>query len=196
MISVAAIAAAAIIVSVAVGRKAPVSADAGGAGAAAKLRIPTSIQREHLELHEQLAGATRAGGKTGEAARRVEDLLRPHFQKEEQFALPPLGMLRAFADGEVPANAEEVLALTREFRREYPQMLEEHEMIVAALADLLVAARAERHEEVARFAQDLMHHAESEEQILYPTTVLIGEYLKVVLAKDAPVRGVAPAAAR
>jgi hypothetical protein len=164
--------------------------------AAARLVIPASIEREHRELHERLAAASRAGGKTAAAAKKLADLLHPHLAKEEQFALPPLGMLRAFADGEVPANAEEVLALTEKFRAEYPRMLEEHEAIVAALGDLLVVARAEGHTDTAEFAQELLRHAEHEEEILYPTTVLIGEYVKLMVAKDAPGAKRAPAPAQ
>src|SRR6188472_3988953 len=72
----------------------PGAAAAGRVRAAAKLETPSSVQREHRELHDELARAIRAGGKTGEAAGKVEKLLRPHLQKEEQYALPPLGMLR------------------------------------------------------------------------------------------------------
>lgn len=165
---------------------------ARGEGDAARLQIPASIQREHKELHEQLALASKAGGETGKASEKVARLLHPHFVKEETYALPPLGMLRAFADGEVPADAEQVLALTEQFRAEYPRMLEEHEAIVAALDELIVTARAEKHPEVAEFATALMRHAEAEEEILYPTTVLIGEYLKLLTANDAPGDGTRP----
>jgi hypothetical protein len=153
-------------------------------GGAARVEIPFSIQREHRELHDELARAIRVGGKTGGAAEKVEKLLRPHLLKEEQYALPPLGMLRAFSGGEVPANAAEVLAMTERFRAEYPKMLEEHDAIFAAVGDLLVAARAEHQDDTAAFARELSRHAETEEEILYPTTVLIGEYLKVSLARD------------
>lgn len=170
--------------------------DAAGSRATARLEVPASIRREHQELHEQLDHAIRAGGRTGQAAQKVEGLLRPHLAKEEQYALPPLGMLRAFADGEVPAGAEEVLALTERFRAEYPRMLEEHDAIAAALGELLVAARAEGHAEVAGFAQTLLRHAQSEEEILYPTAVLVGEYLKLLTARDAPERRDTPPAAR
>ena len=169
---------------------------AAGSRGTARLEVPASIRREHQELHEQLDHAIRAGGRTGQAAQKVEDLLRPHLAKEEQYALPPLGMLRAFADGEVPAGAEEVLALTERFRAEYPRMLQEHDAIAAALGELLVAARAEGHAEVAGFAQTLLRHAQSEEEILYPTAVLVGEYLKLLTAWDAPEWRVAPPAAR
>ena len=163
------------------------------AGAAPRLGVPASIRREHQALHEQLDQAIHVGGRTGEAASRVAALLEPHFVKEERFALPPLGVLRAFADGEVTADTEEVLALTERFRAGYPKMLEEHEAIVAALGELLAAARAEEHPQATRFAQELMRHAESEEEILYPATILIGEYLKLAAARNAPLgQGIAP----
>lgn len=171
------------------GRTGPSVSIAGGrVGGVPRVEIPFSIQREQRELHDELACAIRAGGKTGAAADKVEALLRPHLLKEEQYALPPLGMLRAFSGGDVPANAPatgaEVLTLTERFRAEYPTMLQEHDTIFAAVGDLLVAARAEHQDEAAVFARDLLRHAESEEEILYPTTLLIGEYLKVDLAKD------------
>ena len=100
------------------GVRPPPRAETAGAAArpASRLVIPVPIEREHKELHARLEAATKAGGNTADAAKRLADLLHPHLAKEEQYALPPLGMLRAFADGEVPANAEEVIALTQQFR--------------------------------------------------------------------------------
>ena len=51
-------------------------------------KIPQSIQIEHEELHEQLARAIKAGGKTGEAARAVMKVLQPHMAREEEFVAP------------------------------------------------------------------------------------------------------------
>ena len=150
---------------------------------AVPLEVPASIKREHEELHGELEEAAEAGGKTGEAAVEVSRLLRPHFEKEEQYALPPLAMLRAFDTGEVPANADEALVMTQRLRAEYPRMLEEHRAIVAALERLASAAEKEGKPEQVKFAEKLRRHAETEEEILYPTVVLIGEYLKLHSAK-------------
>jgi hypothetical protein len=35
--------------------------------------------------------------------------------------------------------------------------------------------------EHARFAEKLMFHAQTEEEVLYPAAILVGEYLKVKL---------------
>ena len=57
-------------------------------------RVPQSLKSEHEELHSELARATTAGGKTGEAAKAVAEVLHNHFLKEEEFAHPPIGYYR------------------------------------------------------------------------------------------------------
>jgi hypothetical protein len=44
---------------------------------------------------------------------------------------------------------------------------------------LIDAAKQENKIELAHFAEKLMLHAQTEEEILYPAAVLIGEYLKM-----------------
>ena len=57
-----------------------------------KPKIPEPLKLEHEELHADLVRATKAGGKTGEAAKAVAQVLHDHFVKEEEFALPPIGL--------------------------------------------------------------------------------------------------------
>lgn len=141
--------------------------------------IPQPLKAEHDELHEALVRATRAGGRTGEAARAVADALHPHFLKEEEYALPPLGLLARIAHGEdVSGAAEAAIAMAERLKAELPDMLDEHGRIVAALGALVEAARAEGRPEHVRFAEDLILHARTEEEVLYPATILLGEYLK------------------
>lgn len=144
-----------------------------------KLEIPQSLKSEHEELHSMLVRATQASGATGEAARAVAAVLHPHFVKEEQFALPPLGLLAPLARGEWAAEMRDVLPLTDKLKAELPQMLSEHRGIVAALDKLEQAARAEGHAEYAEFAEKLKLHAQTEEEVSYPTAILIGEYVKL-----------------
>src|SRR5512140_3263933 len=68
---------------------------------AGNLSIPESIKAEHAELHQELARATQSGGKTGEAAQALSNILDRHFGKEEEYAMPELGLLRDLADGKV-----------------------------------------------------------------------------------------------
>lgn len=140
--------------------------------------IPTSIEAEHKALHEQLRRLMQSGGQTGRAADDVEKLLRAHFVKEEQFALPPLGILAALAAGQLPADSTSIIRMTDKLRQELPKMLSEHKKVLAALGRLQEAAEAEGKMEGVRFAQALSAHAAQEEQVLYPAALLVGAYLK------------------
>ena len=145
------------------------------------LAVPASIRRENEHLHHQLDAAIAAGGMTGERAKAVADVLGPHFEDEEAYAMPPLGLLGALARGE-PLPDEQVrqaIAMAERLRTGYDEMLAEHRQIHAALKALAVAAREEHKEGHAAFAEALMLHAGSEEELLYPTTLLIGEYLEL-----------------
>lgn len=142
-----------------------------------KFEIPKPLQIEHEELHATLVEATKAPGAVGEAAREVARLLHPHFVAEEEFALPPLGLLSALAAGGARPEMAEVLTMTRRLKAELPKMLAEHKQIVGALEKLRAAAHAAGRAEYERFADALILHAQTEEQVLYPAAILIGEHV-------------------
>jgi hypothetical protein len=144
-------------------------------------KIPESLKLEHEELHADLARATKAGGKTGEAAKAVAGVLHNHFLKEEEFALPPIGLLAMLARGVVDKEMRGVLVMTERLKAELPEMLREHQAVVTALEELTAAAEKEQLPEHARFAEKLMLHAKTEEEVLYPAAILVGEYLKLKL---------------
>ncbi len=146
-------------------------------------RIPERLQLEHAALHGELVKATQAGGKVGEAAQRVATLVYPHFKKEEDFALPPLGILSALAEGRVTPEMGDVLKLTDRLRSELPRMREEHAAIVDSLKGLKQAAKNEGKVEYVRFCSNFILHMRTEEEVLYPAAVVLGEYLKMALKK-------------
>ena len=108
------------------------------------IRIPPSLKVEHEELHAELVALTRSPARVGEAARNVAALLHPHFVKEEEYALPPLGLLATVALGTVTPAMRPVLAMTDRLKSEMPQMLAEHRLVVAALEKLAEAGQAEK----------------------------------------------------
>lgn len=143
-----------------------------------QIRIPESMRVEHAEIHDELVRATKLPGRVGDAARELAHLLHPHFVREEEIALPPLGLLAALAHGEVPSESAAVLAMTDALRDELPRMLEEHVAIHAASLRLRDVAREEKADDIAHLAEKLMLHARSEEEIFYPMTVLIGDIVR------------------
>jgi hypothetical protein len=146
-----------------------------------EFKIPHAMKVEHEELHADLTKAIQSGGKTGAAAQEVAEALHAHFESEEKYALPPLGLLPALAAGKIMPEMAQVFQMTDTLKAELPRMLEEHQAIVAALKKLIEAARQEGKPEYVHFAEKLMLHAQNEEEVSYPTAILIGEYLKLEL---------------
>jgi hypothetical protein len=148
-----------------------------------ELKTPRSLKVEHDELHAQLAKATKAGGATSVAANKVAKVLHPHFLKEEEYALPPLGFLPILAEGKTFPEMEIAVAMTDRLKADLSHMLLEHKQIVIALKSLTDAANSEGKEDAAHFAEKLMLHAQTEEEVLYPASILIGEYIKLKLSQ-------------
>ena len=140
--------------------------------------IPESMKVEHDELHAALVRLTRAGGRTGEAAKAVAKVLHAHFVKENEYALPPLSLLVPLSQGKFDPAMADVLKLTDKLAADMPAMLSEHGDIVTALKALTEAATAENKSEGVQFASMLTAHAQMEEQVTYPTALLIGRYVK------------------
>lgn len=148
------------------------------AAAPTTTHIPESIRAEHQEIHEALTRATKAPGEVGKTARALAKVLHPHFVREEQIALPPLALLAPLARGERTAEMKKILPMTDSLRAEMPRMLEEHVRIRAATARMGQAARAAGNTRVARLAEQLALHAKTEEEILYPAAMLVGDLVR------------------
>lgn len=145
--------------------------------------IPKSIKLEHEELHKCLEEATMESGSVGDAAKAVQEVLQPHFLKEEEFALPPLGLLSKLSNGQITPEMKVAIAMTDRLRAELNQMLSEHKEIVARLKTLTEAALKENKLDYVQFAEKLSLHAQTEEEVLYPAAILVGEYLKLQTEK-------------
>jgi hypothetical protein len=148
-----------------------------------EFNIPASLHLEHEELHAELAKASQVPGGLGEAAKNVAAILGPHFRKEEEYALPPLGLLSLLAGGKIRPDMKEVLPMTDRLKADLPHMLEEHKAIVAALRYLIEEAGKAKMPEYTHFAEKLTLHAQNEEEVLYPAAVLVGEYIKLKFTK-------------
>ncbi len=145
--------------------------------------IPASLNEEHEELHSELARITEEGGAVGEAAKKVAMILHPHFSKEEEYAMPPLGLLEPLSQGEIQSEMREMLVITDKLKSMLPQMLSEHQAIVDALIKLANISIKENRMEIAFTAKKLISHVKTEEEVFYPAAILVGEYLKLKLSR-------------
>ncbi len=142
------------------------------------LRIPEAMNEEHEELHNELRKATRMPGAVGKTARHVAEVLHPHFERENELALPVIGIARELAEDKDSPDFSEALELCEQFQAEYERMLKEHGEIVKALVELEKAARKAKKASVLEFARKLKMHATTEEDLTYPAVLMAGKLLK------------------
>ncbi|HEX6913476.1 MAG TPA: hemerythrin domain-containing protein [Longimicrobium sp.] len=147
-------------------------------GQPGRFPIPESMRAEHAGIHAALQEATRAAGPVGEAARRLARVLHPHFEREEQIALPPLALLRPLSQGEFQPWMRGVLPMTDSLRDELPRMLREHVEIGAAARRLEQVARQAGDAQVEALARELQLHARAEEELFYPAAVMVGDIVR------------------
>lgn len=146
-----------------------------------ELKTPTPLKSEHQALYAEINRAVKLEGRTGKATRLVARLIERHFAKEEEFVLPPLGLLPALAEGTIELQMAAAINMAARLHDELPDLLAEQRVIVAALEELMASAENEGHAELVGFAEKLMLHEEIEEQVSYPTAILIGKYLQLRL---------------
>lgn len=141
--------------------------------------IPSSIKKEHKSLLEQLHKITLFQDSTGHVALKLYDLIQHHFKEEEDYVLPPLGLLPSLASGKIPAQSKEVRLLTEKLKSQLTHINVEHQLIKAFTGELLLAAAKDQHPEIIEFESELSKHADTEEEVFFPAAILIGEYLNL-----------------
>ena len=145
---------------------------------AIKPEVPLVILEDHHYFLDKLEQVTSYQDSTGYTARELYEVMEYHFKEEEDYVLPPLGILPLLAKGELPENSKEIITLTEKFRENSDVMLAEHQMITHFLGEMMRAAERENHQELVGFDGELQKHAVLEEEILFPAVLLIGDYLK------------------
>ena len=146
-----------------------------------ELKTPTPLKSEHQELYAEINQAVKLDGRTGKATRLVARLIERHFANEEEFALPPLGLLATLAEGTIETGMAAAITMASRLHDELPNLLAEQRVIVAALEELMAAAENEGHTGLVGFAEKLMLHEEIEREVSYPTAIVIGKYLQLRL---------------
>jgi hypothetical protein len=140
--------------------------------------IPESLRLGHDEFRAELVRATLETGAVGEAAKRVARLCLPHFEAEEKAVFPVFGLLHDLAFGDVRPEMAAILPLISRFSAWHDTLGHHHENIVSAVGELLEAAHKEENREMADFAYNLRVQERIADEVIYPTVLLIGNYIK------------------
>jgi hypothetical protein len=145
----------------------------------ATLDTPHALRMDDKHLREDLARALTDQGGVGAAAKEIERLLLPHLEHREQSVFRPLGLLNGLARDESGFDAAQAIALTDQIERELPQLVQEHRALYQAAKRLTDAANREHKLQYLDLSDRLWVHVRLEEEVLYPTVVLVGRYLKM-----------------
>ncbi len=152
---------------------------------AERFPVPEALRIEHNEIRAGLAHACLQHGAIGRAARQALRFCVAHFEEEERILFPVFGLLHDLATGRIEREMADVLPLLARFIARYDRLLLHHQSISKALGALLEAAHREGNREVANVAYMARLHERMEEEVTYPTAVLIGNHLRARLGASA-----------
>jgi hypothetical protein len=145
----------------------------------AGLDTPHALRMDDRHLREDLDRAMKDGGAVGAAARELNRLVAPHLEEREKSVLRPLGLLRALAGDDSGVDRAQAIAAVDQIERELPKLEQEHRAIYDANKRLIDAANREHKPQYLDVADRIWVHIRLEEEVLNPTVVLIGRYLKL-----------------
>lgn len=141
--------------------------------------VPSIIQGQHDSLLERLSAISSFQDSTGKTATKLRELLVHHFNEEEEFVLPVLGLLPLLADGNMPEEPGKILELTDRYKANRVHMNAEHQYIKALVSELVTIGSRENHLEPLEFERNIQQHAALEDEVYFPMVILIGDYLRI-----------------
>ena len=149
-----------------------------------KPEVPSSIKKTHAHILEQIHKMTLYKDSSSIVALKLEELMVHHFKEEEDFVLPLLGLLPSLANGQTPEQNKDLTLLGERVKSQLTHMSVEHQLIKAYIEELKQASNKENLAEIIEFENDVIDHATSEEEVFFPASILVGEYLKLKSEKD------------
>jgi len=150
-----------------------------GANAEINAGTPSKFMRhEHNQIYARIERLSQTPGKTGNAAKNLLTVMRPHMFSEEEIVLPELGVLKEVALGGSTEGMTGIVVRSEKLEKEYPRMLADHKAIFTAIDKLSTAAALEADQGALDLAAQLKAHLQDEEEIVYPAAILTGKYIK------------------
>lgn len=142
------------------------------------LPIPQSVRLQHEQIVSRLAAYTKHEAPVGPAAAKALAILNSHYAKEENFVLPPLGLLPRIANGEFSKDMEPAIAMAIRTRAAMTELRNEHVQITSLMNDLIEAGTKSHNDELVRFATRVAAQSLIHIEVLMPATIVIGDYLR------------------
>jgi hypothetical protein len=156
---------------------------APAAEAPSALGTPRSVQLQHEQIVSRLERIAKRDGAMGIAAAKAATFLKAHYAKEEEFVLPPLGLLSTILKDPNPADLDRAVAMAERTKAALNELLADHVEITTLMNDLIAAGRQEQDEELVRLASRVAAQSLNDIEVIQPTAILIGEYIRANLRR-------------
>jgi hypothetical protein len=150
--------------------------------AAQQVVAPNSVRLQHQQIIAHLERFTRERGSLGTAAQKAVDFLKGHYAKEEEFVLPPLGLLSALVANQASkADMEQALKMAEQTKAASNALYADHVQITTLMTELTDAANERNGRELVRLATRVAAQSLNDMEVFHPATILIGEYIRLRL---------------
>jgi iron-sulfur cluster repair protein YtfE (RIC family) len=137
--------------------------------------VPGSLLKQHEYL---LLKAKSFLVNNNSIAKELYEVIEYHFNEEEQYLFPVLGILPELAAGNIPEKTDSIIAYAEKFKTNSAKLLAEHQMITKLIGELRLIS-TQNDTSLINFEKELLEHARVEEEIYFPAAVVIGDYLKL-----------------
>ncbi|HEY3274952.1 MAG TPA: hypothetical protein VGJ92_14365 [Methanocella sp.] len=141
-------------------------------------KIPGPVKEEYEALYWKLNEAARVRGEVGQAAMTAFRRVQSHYLKDQEFALPPLKLLSTVAANNVNEEIDNIQTMCNRLKRNQSQLIAEDNQIIDELSRLADVAAREQKPDYHDFARRFIKFLELERDVLYPSVILIGEYVR------------------
>ena len=144
----------------------------------ASFAIPQSIRLQHDQIVSRLSSYSKHENPVGATASKASAAVNAHYAKEEAFVLPPLGLLPRIANGDISMDMEPAIAMASRTRAAMPELQDEHIRITSLMNELIEAGTKTHDDELVRLATRVAAQSLNHIEVLMPTTIMIGDYLR------------------
>jgi hypothetical protein len=143
--------------------------------------IPQSFRVAHEETLAELTAIGKRRSQTGSIARQAISAVKRHFQREEEYILPPLTLAPAIALGKVTPDMKWAIAMADRIKADRETIFKEHTVITEWMNELAAAAERAHEADVLAFARGAVADSLNDTEVNEPMAIVIGEYLRAKL---------------
>jgi hypothetical protein len=147
-------------------------------------QVPQSIRHQHQQIISRLEHFAQGKDKeSADAAQKAAAFLKEHYAREEQFVLPPLGLLPRIAKGEISKDMEPAIAMADRTKSALADFANDHIKITSLMNDLIAVGKKKKNDDLVRLATRVAAQSLNDIEVNQPTAILIGDYLRQRLSR-------------